>query len=137
MRGQCVQSVPCNPLTVTLVRPTGRPWRSHGYLPRPTFQGRIDVLGLVVLWGGDAMETETRMAAGAALARRRPRWWMLVPGLPAILLIAVLALGFWPVAPDQPRGSFESRPGPQPGAAPAPAGSSAPPTVRVAPGGSI
>ena len=55
--------------------------------------------------------------------------------LMALLLIAFLLLGFWPLAPDRATG--ESRPGPQAGAQAAPAASAAPQTISVAAGGSI
>jgi cytochrome c peroxidase len=69
------------------------------------------------------------------IARRGRRWWRVPLALLALLLIAFLLLGFWPVALDRATG--ESRPGPQASAQAVPAASAAPQTINVAAGSSI
>jgi cytochrome c peroxidase len=81
-----------------------------------------------------ATKTQTNLI-GQTVARHGRRWWRVPLALLALLLIAFLLLGFWPVALDRATG--ESRPGPQASAQVAPAASAAPQTISVAGGGSI
>jgi cytochrome c peroxidase len=82
------------------------------------------------------MATKTQTSAiGQSVVERGRRWWRIPLALLALLLIAFLLLGFWPVALDRATG--ESRPGPQASAQVAPAASAAPQTISVAGGGSI
>jgi cytochrome c peroxidase len=82
------------------------------------------------------MATETQAnVIGQSAAGRNGRWWRVPLAVLALLLVAFLLLGFWPIAPDRAQG--ESRPGPQAGAQAAPAASAAPQTISVAAGDSI
>jgi parallel beta-helix repeat protein len=83
------------------------------------------------------MGSETHATTSVVRRGRHLRWWMVPLALLAGLLIIVLALGFWPIAPDLPGSAAVSRPGPQPDAPQRPAGNPAPRTLNVALGGSI
>jgi parallel beta-helix repeat protein len=83
------------------------------------------------------MATYTQAMAAAQPGQRARRWWRIPLALLVILVVAVLGLGFWPMAPDTPRVQGASRPGPQANAPTAPAAASAPKTIGVAAGSSI
>src|SRR5262245_20849991 len=85
------------------------------------------------------MATRTQTAAGeqSPARSRGRRWWRIPLILVLFLLVAVLALGLWPSAPDAPGALAASRPGPQADAPTAPATPGTPQTINVAAGGSI
>ncbi len=83
------------------------------------------------------MATRTETTAGSDATRSRRRWWRIPLGLLLLLLLGVLALGLWPLAPDAPPIAAESHPGPQADAPTAPASPGTPRTIDVASGGSI
>jgi parallel beta-helix repeat protein len=82
-----------------------------------------------------ATDSQTNAIGQSAARRSGSRWWRIPVALMALLLIALLLLGFWPIAPDRATG--ESRPGPQAGATNAPAANATPQTISVAAGSSI
>jgi cytochrome c peroxidase len=84
------------------------------------------------------MATKTQVvAAGQQQGQRARRWWRAPLALLVVLLVGVMALGLWPLAPDTPRVQGVSRPGPQANAPTAPATAAAPKTISVAAGSSI
>jgi parallel beta-helix repeat protein len=109
-------------------------------LPRTPFVSSL----LSLYWPGVSklevwtMATKIQAAAAGQKQERRPRrWWRVPLALLVVLLVGILALGFWPLAPDTPRVQGVSRPGPQANAPTAPATAAAPKTISVAAGSSI
>lgn len=80
---------------------------------------------------------ETAHAPRSTAASRKRRWWLLPLALIGLLIVAVLLLGLWPVAPDTPQIAGESRPGPQANAPQPPASVGTPRTLVVSEGDTI
>ena len=84
------------------------------------------------------MSSSSRPLHSAMTTRQPSRpWWRLAAACLGAPLALLFVLGFWPVAPDQPRAPAASRLGPPADAPSAPLQLPAPRTIPVAPGGKI